>query len=88
MDFWELHGWGFLFCIAFFPRLTMLFTGICAAVGGPWFWIGWVLAPRIVVAILACITYWTTNPVLCVIAVLLCISGESTEKKSVCKTRS
>jgi len=84
MDFWNLHGWFFLIFIALFPRITMLVAGICFMSWAypVWFWIGWVITPRLVVAILATSIYWNTNPVLCVIAWLLCVGGESAEKKS------
>lgn len=82
MDFWELHSIGFVICLAFFPRLTMLFMGICSAFSGGWFWIGWIFAPRLTVAILASCIYWDTNPVLVVFTWLWAMGGESTEKKT------
>jgi len=86
INFWDAHGWFFILFLALFPRLTMLFTGICFAVGGPLFWIGWILAPRLTVAILATCTYWDTNPVLCVFTWLWAIGGEGGEKKVCHKT--
>jgi hypothetical protein len=80
MSFWNHHGLIFLFFIFFFPRLTMLLTGICFAWSGILFWLGWFLAPRITVAILATTVYWPTNPVLCVIAWFWAFSGEIVEK--------
>ena len=85
IDFWSVHGWWFIFFLACFPRLTMFFTGICAAFSGFWFWVGWVLAPRFTVAILATMTYWDTNMVLCIITWLWALGGESSEKKAVKK---
>ena len=87
MDFWEIHGIFFILFLACFPRLTMLFTGICFGWSGPLFWIGWVLAPRLTVAVLATIVYWNTNPVLCVITWLWAVGGESKEKQSISKLR-
>ena len=83
MDFWVIHGWWFIFFLAFCPRLTMLVMGICVTWSGPWFWIGWIFAPRITVAVLATTVYWGTNPVLCVITWLWALGGESSEKKAV-----
>ena len=73
MNFWDVHGWLFLLCITFFPRLTMLF-----AVGVPfgWLaWLGWLFVPHLLVAILATTYYWDTNPVLCTIAWFVGIGG-------------
>ena len=77
MDFWQVHTLGFVICMCFFPRLTLLFA---TAIGGPLWWLGWVFAPRLLVAILATTYYWTTNPALCVITWIWAISGETTEK--------
>ena len=82
MDFWAVHGILFCISLAFFPRLTMLFTGICfASFAGILFWVGWVLAPRLTVAILASWFYFHTNPILCVFVWLWAFAGESVEKR-------
>ena len=81
MSFWMHHGIFFLFFMCFFPRLTMLLTGICFAWSGFLFWIGWVFMPRLTVAILATNIYWHTNTVLCVFTWLWALGGESAEKK-------
>jgi hypothetical protein len=81
MSFWSQHGIFFLFFMFFFPRLTMLFTGICFAWSGVLFWLGWVFAPRLTVAALATTVYWHTNPVLCILAWIWAIGGETAEKK-------
>ena len=70
MDFWSVHGVWFIVFMFLFPRLTMLFMGICFM---PFahpvlFFFGWLLTPRLVIAILATSVYWDTNPVLCVLA--------------------
>ena len=84
IDFWTVHGWGFIFCMCLFPRLTMLFTGICSMVfSGPLFWVGWVFAPRITVALIASLLYFNTNPIVCVFAWLWALGGESSEKRSI-----
>jgi hypothetical protein len=57
-DFWDNHGYWFIFFIMFFPRLTLLFA---TTWGGFLWWVGWVLAPEITVAILATIHYSETN---------------------------
>lgn len=81
IPFWEVHGIFFVIFMFIFPRLTMLFTGICFA---PYFgilaWIGWVIAPRLLVAILATYFYWRTNPIVCIITWIWALGGESTEK--------
>ena len=81
MSFWAVHGIFFIFFLFFFPRLTMLFTGIAFAWSGFLFWLGWVFAPRLTVAILATNVYWHTNPVLCILAWLWALGGETAEKR-------
>ena len=73
MDFWQVHGFWFLFFIVLFPRLTMLFA---VAVPFGWLaWLGWLITPRLLIAILATIYYWDTNPVLCIFAWLNMVFG-------------
>lgn len=81
MDFWEVHGLWFIFFMLFFPRLTLLFSSV--AFGGFLWWLGWVIAPRLLVAILATTAFWNTNPVICVLAWIWAFSGESAEKSVV-----
>lgn len=78
VDYWQRHGIFFLFFITLFPRLTLLFSSI--PFGGLIWWLGFFFAPRLLVASLATITYWQTNPVLVVLAWFIAISGESAEK--------
>ena len=86
IDFWAIHGFWFVVFMCLFPRLTMLFTSICfMPFAGPLFWVGWVLAPRLTVAIIATFLYFQTNPVLCVFTWIWAMSGESTEKSYVAK---
>lgn len=47
--------------------------------GGCLFWFGWLFFPHITVAILATHYYWSTNPVLCVIAWIVAILGTGGE---------
>jgi hypothetical protein len=80
-NFWDHHGLVFLVAIAFFPRLTLFFSGV--PTGGLLWWLGFFFAPRLLVAVLATLTYWYQNPVLVVIAWLVAIGGESSEKFAV-----
>ena len=67
--------------MAFFPRLTLLLSSVAS--GGILWWLGWLLAPRLTVAILATTAYWHTNIFLVVFTWLWALGGESTEKKIV-----
>ncbi len=83
IDYFSKHGWFFLFSIALFPRLTLLVSGLLASTiefGGIFWWLGFFFAPRILVATLATVSYWHTNPVLVIISWLVALSGESSEK--------
>ncbi len=80
MSFWDTHHhpWLILIGLAVFPRITMLF------IGGPfgWLkWLGWLVAPHLLVAILATGLYWNTDPVLCVIAWFFAFAGTGGEGK-------
>jgi hypothetical protein len=77
VDFWDVHGVGFLLAATFFPRLTMLFA--VSVPFGPLAWAGWLLVPHLTVAILATRYYWDPNPVLCVIAWLVALGGTGGE---------
>ena len=78
MDFFDNHGVITLICLALFPRLTLLFASF--ATGGILWWLGWILAPHILVAILA-IPYWDTNPVLVIISWMFAFCGTGGETK-------
>lgn len=78
VNFWEVHGIFFLVFITIFPRLTLLFSSV--AFGGLFWWLGFIFAPRFLVAILATVAYWNTNKILVIISWLLAIGGESSEK--------
>lgn len=86
MDFWSVHpGFvGFLFCVvcALLPRFTLMALVIVAAHIGVTFWgfVGWIFMPRLTVAAIATTVYWSTNPVLCVIAWFCAFGGEVGEK--------
>lgn len=83
IDFWTRHGLFFLFFMALFPRLTLLFSSV--PFGGLLWWLGLIFAPRLLVAILATVTYWTTNPILVIISWLFVLGGESSEKTVIYK---
>jgi hypothetical protein len=78
VDYWQVHGALFLIFIAMFPRLTLLFSSV--PFGGLFWWLGWIFAPRFLVAVLATIGYWNTNKPLVVIAWIIALGGETTEK--------
>ena len=83
VNFWQVHSILFVIVMCIFPRITMFITGICfMPFTGLLFWLGWLLTPRLTVAILASFFYFTTNPILCVLAWLWALSGESAEKKT------
>ena len=94
MDFTVVHPhWIILsLCLVFLPRLTLLFMllliGLCTPDGGYFFlfWFGWLVFPRLTVAILA-LPYFAANPVLVVLAWIVAFSGETAEKRSVSRTR-
>ena len=78
MNFWDVHGLLFLICMFFFPRLTLLFSSV--PIGGIFWWLGWVFAPRLLVAILATTAYWHTNMILVIMTWFWALGGESAEK--------
>jgi len=79
VNFWDVHSVLFIFFMFFFPRLTLLFSSV--AFGGILWWLGWIFAPRLLVAILATFAYWEANTILVVLTWFWAISGESAEKE-------
>jgi hypothetical protein len=82
-DFFSKHGWLFLFSIALFPRLTMFVSGFffnSIEFGGLIWWLGFFFAPRILVALLATLSYWHSNKLLVIFSWLIALGGESSEK--------
>ena len=82
MNFWHVHGWLFLLGMVCFPRLTMLFA--TTVTFGPLAWLGWLVWPSLLAAILATNFYWQTNPVLCIAAWLFMVvkaGGASTRSR-------
>jgi hypothetical protein len=78
VNFWDKHGLFFLISIAIFPRLTLLFSSV--AFGGFIWWLGFFFCPRILVATLATVDYFHTNPVLVTLSWLIALGGEVFEK--------
>ena len=78
IDFFQKHGILFLIFITILPRLTLLFSSV--AFGGFFWWLGFFICPRILVASLATVAYFHTNPVLVVISWIVALGGESMEK--------
>src|SRR3984885_8341529 len=80
-NFWDYHGVFFLGFITVFPCLTLLFSSVSS--GGLFWWLSWLFAPRLLVAVLATLNYWYQNPILVVIAWMVALGGESSEKYAV-----
>jgi hypothetical protein len=81
VDFFEKHGVFFLIFLTFFPRLTLLFSSVTS--GGFLWWLGFLICPRILVASLATVGYFQTNPVLVVISWTVALGGEAMEKMGI-----
>lgn len=81
VDFFQKHGIFFLIFITFFPRLTLLFSSV--ATGGFLWWVGFLFFPRILVAALATVSYFHTNPVLVVLSWIIALGGETLEKAGI-----
>lgn len=84
-DFFKNHGYFFLIFIALFPRLTLLFSSVVS--GGFLWWLSFIFYPRILVASLATIAYFKTNPELVVISWLIAIPAEAAEKWAIGQPR-
>ena len=78
MDFWNEHGIIFIIFMFFFPRFTLFFSSV--PFGGLFWWLGFFIAPRLLVAILATTAYWDTNQILVIFTWFWAIGGEGTEK--------
>lgn len=81
INFWDVHGVFFLICITLFPRLTLLFSSVVS--GGFIWWLGLIFCPRILVASLATVAYFHTNPILVVISWIVALGGETMEKAGI-----
>lgn len=78
MNFWDVHQLSFIFFMFLFPRLTLLFSSVVT--GGVFWWLGFIFAPRLLVAVLASMAYWTTNPLLVALSWVWAIGLETCEK--------
>lgn len=78
MNFWDAHGLAFVILLAVFPRLTLLLSSVAS--GGALWWLGWLVAPRILVAVLASTNYWDSNPYLVAFTWAWALLGEGGEK--------
>jgi hypothetical protein len=78
VNFFQHHGVFFLIFITLFPRLTLLFSSV--STGGFLWWLGFFICPRILVASLATVNYFHTNPILVTISWLVALGGELFEK--------
>lgn len=81
-NFLTHHSVVTLFCLALFPRLTLLLASFAS--GGLIWWLGWIFAPHLLVAFLA-LPYWHINPVLVIVAWLIALGGTSGEGKAASK---
>lgn len=73
------HGFWFLVGLALFPPITLL---LFATTTFGWLaWLGWLIAPHFLVAILS-LGYWNTHPVLVVIACIMAFAGTGGEAET------
>lgn len=73
------HGIWFLIGLALVPRITLLFF---AATPFGWLaWLGWVVAPHFLVAVLS-LPFWNSHPVLVIIAWLMAFLGTGGEAQT------
>ena len=77
-NFWTYHTIFLLVGFTLFPRFSLLF---CNIPGSLLFWIGWIILPRIVIAVNATIYYLDSNPILVILSWIIALGGESAEKK-------
>lgn len=78
-SYWDTHGVFLLAFLAMFPRFALFFSSIAS--GGLLWWLGWLFAPRLLVAFLATEAYLQTNPFLVAVAWIIAFSGEFSEKE-------
>ncbi|HXH73469.1 MAG TPA: hypothetical protein VNJ08_00790 [Bacteriovoracaceae bacterium] len=78
VNYWDRHGIFFLIFVTVFPRLTLLFSSV--AFGGVLWWLGFLFLPRVLVASLATMAYFHTNPLLVTLAWVVALGGEVFEK--------
>jgi len=75
ITFYTNHGFLFSIGLIFFPRITMLISAIWfnMATFGFFWWLGWEITPRFVIAGMASAYYWDTNGFLVFIAWTLAV---------------
>jgi hypothetical protein len=81
VNFFAKHHIFFLIFITIFPRLTLLFSSVVT--GGFVWWLGFIFCPRVLVASLATVSYFHTNPILVTLSWLIAIGGEVMEKMGI-----
>lgn len=94
LSYWQVHGVavGMVLglCLAIIPRITTFFLLVLTsfASGGVLWWLGWLFLPHFLVAGLATLTYWDTNPMLVLLAWIWALIGTGAEGKAASSTRS
>lgn len=78
VNYWQKHGVFFLIFLTIFPRLTLLLSSVVS--GGFLWWLAWLFSPRLLVAYLATVAYWQTNPLLVIFSWIIALGGETSEK--------
>lgn len=78
VNYWQQHGFLLLVFLALFPRCALVFSSI--PFGGILWWLGFILCPRYLIALLATHAYWYENPILVCFAWFFALGGESSEK--------
>lgn len=76
MNYFDNHTTLALLGLAVFPRTTLLFASF--STGGLLYWISWLIAPRILIAVLA-IPYIFENPFLVLISWVFAFEGTKFE---------
>ena len=72
------HGIWFLVGLALFPRVTLL---LFAATPFGWLaWVGWLVAPHLLVAVLS-LPFWHSHPLLVVAAWVVAVAGTGGEAR-------
>ncbi|CAN0329284.1 unnamed protein product [Chrysoparadoxa australica] len=73
VNYWQKHGVFFLIFLTIFPRLTLLLSSVVS--GGFLWWLAWLFSPRLLVAYLATVAYWQTNPLLVIFSWIIALGG-------------
>lgn len=93
ISYWDVHGiicgLGLGLMLAVFPRLTTLILVLATSMtsGGVFWWVGWIICPHILVAGLATLKYWDTNPFLVIFAWIIALAGTGAEAHTVSPRR-